>query len=203
MVFALRRNFSNSRKAKKQIKTNMKNMKTIKTALPYLVGGVLFLCAGRTSAQMTVGRVVQYSVEKKVSVDAPLDRVWDSLSNLTALPRYANGYITAVTREGNTSVFDFTMKDGSVVKGKMDYIEPRSDDRFCTITLIAPLPQGIQNIEWLLTVKDTPDGDGTIVRWAAVIDGSDDAKAAVKQQATEMFDDYFKGLAGFFKVKQV
>ena len=177
-------------------------MKTIKTALPYLIGGALFLCAVRTNAQMSVGRVVQYAIEKKVAVDAPLDRVWDSLSNLITLPRYASGYFTAVAREGKTSVYDFTMKDGSVVKGGMDYLDPRSDDRFCTITLTAPFPEGIQHIEWLLTVKEAPDGNGTIVRWAAVIDGSDDARERVKQQLAGMFDDYFKGLAGIFQVKQ-
>lgn len=177
-------------------------MKTIRTGLTYLIGGALLLCAGQVSAQMTAGTIVEYAIEKKVTVDASIDRVWDALSNLTALPKYADGYITAVTQEDKTSLFDFTMKDGSVVKGEMQYLEPHSDNRFCLISLKAPFPQGIQNIEWVLTVKDAPGGKGVIIRWAAVIDGTEDAKKLMKQQLSDMFDGYFKGLARFFPIKQ-
>jgi uncharacterized protein YndB with AHSA1/START domain len=177
-------------------------MKTIKAALTYLIGCMLFFSAGQASAQMGEAKVVEYAIEKQVTVNAPIDRVWDSLSNLTALPKYAVGYITAVTQEGKTSLFDFAMKDGSVVKGEMQYLEPLSDNRLCVISLKAPFPQGIQDIEWVLSVKDNPTGNGVIIRWAGVIDGTENAKKMLKQQLSDMFDGYFKGLAGFFQVKQ-
>jgi uncharacterized protein YndB with AHSA1/START domain len=181
-----------------------KNVKvTTKMAIPLLMAGLMSLYAGQGRAQMSMGRMVEYAVEKKVTVDAPLDKVWDSLSNLQSLPKYAGGYITAVVREGNTKAYSFTMQDGAVVKGQLDYLEPHSDNRFCIITLAAPLPDSIQNIEWLLTVKYAPDGKGVVVRWAAVIEGGrDGAKDRLKLHLGEMFDAYLKGLAGYFPVRQ-
>lgn len=178
-------------------------MNIIKTAIPYLIGGSLFFGASNASAQMTGGRIVQYAIEQKVNVNAPLSRVWDSLSDPSVLPRYAGDYFSAAVRQGNSSEFDFTLKSGTVVKGHVNYIDPKSDDRFCVITLDTPLQEGIQNIEWLLTVKNAPDGNGVIVRWAAIIDGSEEAKETVKKELSGMFDDYFKGLSEVFQVKNV
>src|SRR5580658_7525771 len=108
-----------------------KNVKvTMKMAIPLLMAGLMTFYTGQGRAQMSMGRMVEYAVEKKVTVDAPLDKVWDSLSNLQSLPKYAGGYITAVVREGNTKAYSFTMQDGAVVKGQLDYLEPHSDNRF-------------------------------------------------------------------------
>jgi uncharacterized protein YndB with AHSA1/START domain len=179
------------------------SLTTIKKAFPFLMGGLLALGAGQTKAQMSMGRIVEYAVEKKVTVDAPLEKLWDSLSDLRSLPKYAGAYITAVAREGDTKVYRITMQDGSVVKGQVDYLEPHSDNRFCTFTMSAPLPDSIQTIEWLLTVKYAPDGKGVVVRWAAVIEGGrQEAKDKVKLQLGEIFDAYLKGLSGYFPVRQ-
>lgn len=177
-------------------------MKTFKAVLTFLIGSTLLFSAGQASAQMGAAKEIEYAIEKTIAVDASIDRVWDSLSNLTAMPKYADGYITVVTQEGKTDIFDFTMKDGSVVRGTLQILGSQSDNRLCAISLKAPFPQGIQDIDWVLTVKDNPTGHGVVVRWAAMIEGEANAKKIVKQQLSDMFDAYFKRLAGFFPVKQ-
>ncbi|MHA4807366.1 hypothetical protein ACX0G9_04650 [Flavitalea flava] len=165
---------------------------------------VCFFTITGAKAQMGSAQVIVYAVEKAVVVNGTMDKVWAQMSNLKELPKYANGYVTAVSlgSEGSGGYHEFvlTLKDGSERKGKVQLLNPAGETPgVCVIELAAPFPAGIEGI--LLVMKTTNgESPNTIkVSWNASIGGTPEAKAKLVKQFEEEFDGYLKGITELFK----
>ena len=183
----------------------LKNIKAIKLIFPLIFCGILILnfIGANAQEQMSAARVMEYAIQKDITVNATMADVWKQISNLKELPKYSDGFVTAVNNDGKSGEFLFTFNNGTQRKGKVDIMNPDGETGgFCVINVSPPFPDGITLVMLVLRVKEGDNSNSANIRWAASIDGSDEAKTKLKQQLAIEFDSYITGLSKFFATKQ-
>ncbi|MEO9022387.1 MAG: hypothetical protein ABI237_18015 [Ginsengibacter sp.] len=178
-------------------------MKTSKLTILFIVWGSVTLNVVKAQGQMAAARVMEYIVQKDITVNATMNDVWKQISDIKELPKYSGGFISAVNDDGKPEEFLFTLKDGTQRKGKVDIMNPEGGTpAFCVINVVSPFPDSITLVMLVLRVKEGDSPNTANIRWAASIDGTDKAKNELKQQLAAEFDSYIIGLSKFFQVKQ-
>ncbi|SMD02865.1 SRPBCC family protein [Pedobacter nyackensis] len=173
-------------------------MKKIYSAL-FVLGFILLAGLKPASAQEMGGaQAARWDVTKLATVNADQATVWELISNLKNIQLYAKGFIKSVEIKGSTVPFDriITFEDGTTRTEQIDQV--MREYKFLSYQIKAEsLPKGLKDVSIGLFTKSK--GDSTEVSWQALIEGSNEAKKAFKEQLSVEFEKYASGLTDLIK----
>jgi hypothetical protein len=152
------------------------------------------------SAQMGEAQKQNIDVSKTTNYTASAPEIWEIISKLNEVERYANGYIVSSVVKGDQLPIERTVKLKSGIERKEEIQQLNEPYKFYCFNITSPLPQGIEEAVLACTITvDETDFKKCNVKWWAVIKGNSESKKELIADIEKEFDEYAAGLSKLLK----